>query len=151
LNSKTNFDTLEYDFEALESGFEVLESGFKADHDNFKWVWRRGIVKPTTGVVGESPQIWLGWPATPHMVDGGGLRRQHWCPTEASGGSNVCERNNLVFCSHIFFLQFSSMIMCQTLSGLHKILVLCNDHTEEDALKKEKGALVFSIYTCEKP
>jgi hypothetical protein len=65
------------------------------------------MMKPTTGVVGEPPQIWLGWPAPPHMVDGGGLRQRHWCLAEASGSSNVCERNNPVFCSYIFFLQFS--------------------------------------------
>jgi hypothetical protein len=34
------------------------------------------------------------------------LRRRRWRPAEASGGSNVCEKNNLVFCLHIFFLQF---------------------------------------------
>ena len=30
-----------------------------------------------------------GWPTPPHMVNGGGLRRQHWCPVEARGDLNV--------------------------------------------------------------
>jgi hypothetical protein len=41
------------------------------------------------------------------VVDKDGLRQQRWRPVEASGGSSVCEINNPVFCSHIFFLQFS--------------------------------------------
>ena len=53
MNQKTNF-------EALEFGFEVLESDFEVDHDGFKRVLRRGMVKPTAGVVGEPPQIRLG-------------------------------------------------------------------------------------------
>jgi hypothetical protein len=41
------------------------------------------------------------------VVDEGGLSHQRWHPVEANGDSNVCKRNNPVFCSHIFFLQFS--------------------------------------------
>jgi hypothetical protein len=50
----------------------------------------------------------LGWTTRPpHVADGGGLRRRCWRSMKASAGLNVCEGNYLVFCSHIFFLQFS--------------------------------------------
>jgi hypothetical protein len=84
--------------------FEALESGFEAGHDSFRRALRRGMVKPTIRVAGEPPQIRLGWLAPPYVVDGGGLRWRHWRRVEASSSSNVCERNNPVFCSHIFSL-----------------------------------------------
>ena len=69
-----NFEVLKSDFEALKSNFEALESDFEVGHDGFRRVLRQGMTKATIGV---ARQIWLGWPAPPHVVDGGGLRQQH--------------------------------------------------------------------------
>jgi hypothetical protein len=38
--------------------FETLQTGFEVGHDGF----RRVMVKPTTGMASELPQIQLGWP-----------------------------------------------------------------------------------------
>jgi hypothetical protein len=42
--------------------------------------------------------------------------------------------------AHIYFsYNFLSIMMCQTLSGLYKTLVLCNDHTKDVLYSRPQG------------